>query len=267
MSENEGLQSLHGESKKIPVNLPNDKLSMSQLSDFARETQYFKNDYKSPGISQKKANLKINNSIAEVEDEDYMASRGGSRKAARNENKEYSSYNRQVDQLDKLIEQDRGKSRGLDKNNSNHNQWGEMSSVNSDITKEIEDLLRKKGNANSRPPSHGNNYHEGYYNNNNNGEERPNSRLSNAAKQSLSRHGYEYGGASIATISKLLNYIDSGGGTYNTLDIDRIHDRNDNRLKNLKNLGVETINTNNDGDEDFSKLDMILNKYKQSRVI
>ena len=97
---------------------------MSQLSDFARETQYFKNDYKSAGIPQKKTSLKINNSIAEVEDEEYMASRGGSRKATRNENKDYSSYNRQVDQLDKLIEQDRAKSRGLDKNNSKNNQWG-----------------------------------------------------------------------------------------------------------------------------------------------
>ena len=150
MSENEGLQSLHGESKKIPVNLPNDKLSMSQLSDFARETQYFKNDYKSPGIGQKKANLKINNSIAEVEDEDYMASRGGSRKAARNENKEYSSYNRQVDQLDKLIEQDRGKSRGLDKNNSNHNQWGEMSyDIRQRVEKARQTQITRQGKINA----------------------------------------------------------------------------------------------------------------------
>lgn len=71
--------SLHGNSKKIPVNLPNDKLSMSQLSDFARETQYFKNDYKSPVSGQNKAKLNISESIAEV-DED----RGDSRARSRN---------------------------------------------------------------------------------------------------------------------------------------------------------------------------------------
>ena len=74
----EGLQSLHGNSKKIPLNLPSDKLSMSQLSDFARETQYFKNDFKSPSM-QRKAPLNINESIAEVDDEDPTNSRAISR--------------------------------------------------------------------------------------------------------------------------------------------------------------------------------------------
>ena len=55
-----------------------------------------------------------------------------------------------------------------------------------------------------------------------------------------------------------------GNGTLGTVEIDRIQNRNDKRLKELRNLGVETINTN--GDEEFSQLDMILNKYKQSMV-
>ena len=79
ISDEGGLMSLHGDSKKIPVNLPNDKLSMSQLSDFARETQYFKNDYKSPGLPQKKTKLNVSESIAEV-DEDHVESRARYRK-------------------------------------------------------------------------------------------------------------------------------------------------------------------------------------------
>lgn len=51
-----------------------------------------------------------------------------------------------------------------------------MSSVNSDITKEIEELLRKKETQkNDRPTSH----------------------LSNAGRQTLSRHGVQYEGQSI----------------------------------------------------------------------
>ena len=58
--------------------------------------------------------------------------------------------------------------------------------------------------------------------------------------------------------------IDTGGnGTLNTLEMDRLQNRNEARLNELRNLGVETINTNND--EEFSKLDEILNKYKQDR--
>lgn len=40
----------------------------------------------------------------------------------------------------------------------------------------------------------------------------------------------------------------AGNGTIGTLDIERIHNRNDKRLSELRNLGVETINTN-DGNE------------------
>lgn len=47
------LISLHGDSKKIPINLPDDKLSMSQLSDFARETKFFKDGGKSPYMGKK----------------------------------------------------------------------------------------------------------------------------------------------------------------------------------------------------------------------
>lgn len=58
--------------------------------------------------------------------------------------------------------------------------------------------------------------------------------------------------------------VDSNGnGTLNTLEMDRLQNRNEARLNELRNLGVETINTNND--EEFSKLDEILNKYKQDR--
>lgn len=57
------LISLHGESKKIPVNLPEDKLSMSRLSDFARETQFFKSDGKSPYLPQKKPSFRVQESI------------------------------------------------------------------------------------------------------------------------------------------------------------------------------------------------------------
>ncbi len=55
VSEDGMLVSLHGDSKKIPLNLPDDKLSMSQLSDFARETKFFKNDGKSPYLGNKKS--------------------------------------------------------------------------------------------------------------------------------------------------------------------------------------------------------------------
>ena len=97
-----------------------------------------------------------------------------------------------------------------------------------------------------------------------NKNERPTSNLSNAGRQTLSRHGMQYGGGSIASISNNYDYLDSGGqGTIGTMDIDQIHNRNEARLNELRNLGVETINTNND--EEFSKLDEILNKYKQDK--
>ena len=94
--------------------------------------------------------------------------------------------------------------------------------------------------------------------NNNNG--RPSS-ISNAGKQSLSKQGYAYDGL---TLSNFCVNIDSnvGGtlGTNGTLDLERINGRNEARLKELKNLGVETINTN--GDDDLNTLDRLLNKYK-----
>ena len=41
--------------------------------------------------------------------------------------------------------------------------------------------------------------------------------------------------------------IDTGGnGTLNTLEVERLQNRNEARLNELRNLGVETINTNND---------------------
>ena len=57
------MASLHGDTKKIPINLPDDKLSMSKLSDYARETSFFKNDGKSPYLGNKKSNLKAHESI------------------------------------------------------------------------------------------------------------------------------------------------------------------------------------------------------------
>jgi hypothetical protein len=44
------------------------------------------------------------------------------------------------------------------------------------------------------------------------------------------------------------------------LDIDRIHNKNDERLRQLKNLGVETVNTNDD--QDLERLDVLLRKYQ-----
>lgn len=126
--------------------------------------------------------------------------------------------------------------------------WGEMSSVNSDITKEIDELLKKKENG---------------MGSNNNG--RPSS-ISNAGKQSLSKQGYAYDGL---TLSNFRFNVDSnvGGtlGTNGTLDLDRINGRNDARLKELKNLGVETINTN--GDDDLNALDQLLNKYRWNKLL
>ena len=58
-----------------------------------------------------------------------------------------------------------------------------MSSVNSDITKEIDELLRKKQNG---------------FGNNNNG--RPSS-ISNAGKQILSKQGYAYDGITLSKFS------------------------------------------------------------------
>lgn len=45
-----------------------------------------------------------------------------------------------------------------------------------------------------------------------------------------------------------------------TLDIDRVHDRNEARLRELKALGVETVNTNND--DELNRLNELLKHYQ-----
>jgi hypothetical protein len=76
---------------------------------------------------RQKYNARINESIAEEADEDRDYVNNKSRQSNRNKptKKESSIYRNQQDELDKLIDS-RAKSRGG---------WGEMSSVNSDITK------------------------------------------------------------------------------------------------------------------------------------
>ncbi len=111
------------------------------------------------------------------EDRDYVNNQ--SRKSNRNKQtkKQSSLYRHEKDELDRLIDS-RAKSRGG---------WGQMSSVNSDITKEIEELLRKKDNSMG----------------NNNG--RPSS-ISNAGRQSLVKQGYAYDGLTLS-IKFLINQI------------------------------------------------------------
>lgn len=86
--------------------------------------------------AKQKFNTRINESIAEEADEDRDYFNNKSRESNRNKQtkKESSLYRNQQDELDKMIDS-RAKSRGG---------WGEMSSVNSDITKEIDELLKKK---------------------------------------------------------------------------------------------------------------------------
>ena len=86
---------------------------MSKLSDYARETQYFKN----PQMKKKSSAYQIQESIVE-EDEERIESRKAPRK-------QYDKLKNEEDELDRLMKS-RQKSRGG---------WGEMSSVNSDITK------------------------------------------------------------------------------------------------------------------------------------
>ncbi len=76
----------------------------------------------------------------------------------------------------------------------------------------------------------------------------------------MSNQGYAYDGLSLS------NYFiieDSQvGGTLNTngtVDLVGINGRMDARLRELKNLGVETINTN--GDDELNNLDRLLYKY------
>ncbi len=77
--------------------------------------------------AKQKYNARINESIAEEADEDRDYVNNKSRQSNRNKQtiKESSIYRNQQDELDKLIDS-RAKSRGG---------WGEMSSVNSDITR------------------------------------------------------------------------------------------------------------------------------------
>lgn len=48
------MTSMHGDSKKIPIDLP-DKLSMSNLSEFARETDFFKQENKGLYMGSKRS--------------------------------------------------------------------------------------------------------------------------------------------------------------------------------------------------------------------
>lgn len=92
-----------------------------------------------------------------------------SRKSSRYKPEKRSSR-QERDELDRLIDS-RAKSR---------KGWDEMSSVNEDITKEIEELLRKKEN----PIGGGNNA-------------RPSS-ISNAGRQTLAKQGYAYDGLTLS---------------------------------------------------------------------
>lgn len=65
---------------------------MSQLSQFARETNYFKNDGKGQKLGYQKSSLNVHNSIVE-EDEERMESRAKSRQSTKH----------QKDQLDNLL--------------------------------------------------------------------------------------------------------------------------------------------------------------------
>jgi predicted nucleotide-binding protein (sugar kinase/HSP70/actin superfamily) len=150
---------------------------MSQVEDFAKDSAFFhkgpnnnRNNGQSPAIQ--KYNARIAESIAEEADEDRDYANNKSRQSNRNKQtkKESTLYKNQHDELDKLMDS-RAKSRGG---------WGEMSSVNSDITKEIDELLKKKENG---------------IESNNNG--RPSS-ISNAGKQSLSKQGYAYDGVTLS---------------------------------------------------------------------
>ena len=85
-----------------------------------------------------------------------------------------------MDELDKLMHS-RAKSRG-------GGEWGEMSSVNSDITKEIQELLKKKDNgmgSNGRPSS-----------------------ISNAGRQTLmTKQPYAYEGMTLSNFDIILQIL------------------------------------------------------------
>lgn len=75
---------------------------MSEVSQFARETQYFKNDGRMPKAGHKKSTLDVHNSIIEEEEDKGGQSRNVKRKQSAHQHK---------DQLDKMLES-RQKSRG-----------------------------------------------------------------------------------------------------------------------------------------------------------
>ena len=132
-----------------------------------------------------------------------------------------------------------------------------MSSVNSDITKEIEDLLRKK-------ETNPNKLENQLRRKDNNQLERPNS-ISNAGKESLARQAFSYDGI---TLSNYFSILDSNNpprgtlGTDATIDLERINGLNEQRLKQFKMLGVDTIQTNTEQEDDLNNLDRLLDKYK-----
>ena len=95
-----------------------------------------------------------------------------------------------------------------------------MSTVKDDITKEIEDLLKKKDSHGNLQPS----------------------TIGRTGRQVLSRGALPYDGPALGTLSTCFPSIDSYKGSLasdgGTMDIDRIHGRNEARLKELKALGV-----------------------------
>ncbi len=127
-----------------------------------------------------------------------------------------------MDELDRLVDK-------------NENKW-EMSTVKDDITHQIEELLKKKDS---------------------------NGQMAQPVRQIMSRGAIPYDGPALNTLSKSLSNLDSNkaslvsnGGTF---DVDRIHDKNEARLRELRALGVQTINTTND--EDLNRLNALLKNY------
>jgi hypothetical protein len=90
-----------------------------------------------------------------------------------------------------------------------------MSTVKEDITKEIEELLKKKDNYNLQP--------------------------SQVSRIAQSRGAIPYEGPALGTLSIFCDYLDSNKASLvseGTFDVDRIHGRNEARLRELKALGV-----------------------------
>lgn len=66
--------------------------------------------------------------------------------------------------------------------------------------------------------------------------------MSRAGRHVLSRGGLPYEGPALGTLSNIYNNLDSNKASlvsdHGTLDIDKIHGRNEARLRELKALGV-----------------------------